>query len=879
MKNIRTFSVVPSLPPELEPLRTLSYNLWWCWNHEAIMLFHRLDPALWERVEHNPVRFLGRVRQERLDEMAHNDGFLSHMNRVMEHLSDATRSQAWFDKKYPSHPTRIAYFSAEYGLTEGLPVYSGGLGILAGDHIKSSSDLGIPLVGVGLLYRVGYFRQYLNLDGWQQELYPENDFYNMPLRPVKDDAGEPAAITVDIMGRQVHAQIWRLEVGRTPVYLMDTNLDRNHPDDQVITAQLYGGDLEMRIRQEILLGIGGQRALTALGIEPTVCHMNEGHSAFQALERIRRMMKAHGLSFAEARTAASAGNVFTTHTPVPAGNDMFPPNLVERYFNNYWPQLGLTRDEFLGLGRIKPDDAHEPFCMTVLAIRLAAHCNGVSALHGDVSRKMWQGIWPEVPLEEVPIDHITNGIHAQSWVARDLAALYDRYMGPSWRSLGFSASPQAVDPMADGHGNGSGNGSGANEADQMKRVWSRVGTIPDEELWRIHERLRARLVTYSRERLRCQLENRGAPQAEIEDASQVLDPEALTIGFARRFATYKRAALLFRDPDRLKAILADRDRPVQIIIAGKAHPKDNAGKELIREIIHNAREPELRRRVVFLEDYSMSVARRLVQGVDIWLNTPRRPMEASGTSGMKCSVNAALNLSIPDGWWCEAEGNDTGWTIGKGEDYTDRGQQDDVESRSLYDLLEKEVIPTFYNRNDADLPTEWLSMMKANLINICPVFNTDRMVIEYTEKFYIPSAEHTQSLFSESFGAARTVAGWKERLRDVWPGVAVMEVTEPPAQELVVNSALPVTATVRLGRLTPEDVTVQLYYGPQDAGGTMLTTDTVTMEDQEGNGDGVYRYKGAIPCRTSGRYGFAVRVLPRHEDLVTPFLPGKIRWG
>ncbi len=413
----------------------------------------------------------------------------------------------------------------------------------------------------------------------------------------------------------------------------------------------------------------------------------------------------------------------------------------------------------------------------------------------------------------------------------------------------------------------------------MKRVWSRVSSIPDEELWRIHERLRAQLVAFARKRLAQQLENRGAPQAEIDDASQVLDPEALTIGFARRFATYKRAALLFHDLDRLKAILADKERPVQVIIAGKAHPKDNAGKELIREIIHHAREPELQRRVVFLEDYSISLARRLVHGVDIWLNTPRRPMEASGTSGMKCSVNAALNLSIPDGWWCEAEGNDTGWTIGKGEDYTDRDNQDDVESRSLYDLLEKEVIPTFYRRSTADLPTEWISMMKANLAHICPVFNTDRMVIDYTEKFYIPSAEHTQSLFADNLAAARTVAGWKGRLQEEWPGVAVMEVTEPPARELVVNSALSVSATVRLGRLTPADVTVQLYYGPQDAGGHMLSTHTVTMEDQEQAGDGTYRYIGAIPCRTSGRYGYAVRVLPRHDDLVTHYLPGMIRWG
>ena len=876
MQKIRSFSVIPSLPPELEPLRALAYNLWWCWNHEAVQVFHRMDRKLWEQVEHNPVRMLGAVRQRRLDELAHNDGFLSHMNRVLEAQAEAMGPKSWFDKKHPDHPALVAYFSAEYGLTESLPIYSGGLGILAGDHIKSSSDLGIPLVGVGLLYRVGYFRQYLNLDGWQQELYPENDFYNMPLHEVRDDAGNPATVAVEMNHRQVHAQIWRLEVGRTPVYLLDTNLDQNHPDDRAITAQLYGGDLEMRIRQEILLGIGGQRALETLGIVPTVCHMNEGHSAFQALERIRRLMTRRDLSFPEARAAASAGNVFTTHTPVPAGNDMFPPNLVERYFGNYWPQLGLDRDAFLSLGRIKPEDPHEPFCMTVLAMRLASYSNGVSKLHGDVSRKMWQGIWPEVPLDEVPIDHITNGVHAQSWVARDMVNLYDRYLGPSWRTLGSASAPRSVDPM---RATGNGNGGDQNEGDQMKRIWARVSSIPDEELWRNHERLRARLVAFSRQALRRQLENRGAPKTEVDEADQVLDPEALTIGFARRFATYKRATLFLRDLDRLVDILGNKDRPVQIIIAGKAHPRDNAGKELIREMIHRSRDAKLRRRVVFLEDYSISVARRLVQGVDIWLNTPRRPMEASGTSGMKCAVNGALNLSIPDGWWCEAEGQDNGWTIGKGEDYTDRSQQDDVESRSLYDLLEKEVIPTFYNRNDAGLPTEWVSMMKNCLATIGPVFNTDRQVIDYTEKFYLPSAERTEALFADDFATAREVAAWTQKLEREWPGVSVSDVTEPPESELVVNSSLPVSANIQLGQLSPDDVTVQLYFGPQDADGMLQSTETVLMENQEQNDHGAYRYTGAIPCHTSGRYGYAVRVLPRHEGLVTPFLPGRILWG
>jgi starch phosphorylase len=870
MRKIRKFRVVPSLPPTLEPLRELAYNLRWCWTHDAISLFHRLDRELWEAADHNPVLVLGTVKQERLDAMAANDGFLAHMNRVLEHLHEYRSGMTWFDKAYPDHTTRVAYFSAEFGLTECMPIYSGGLGILAGDHVKSSSELGIPLVGVGLLYRVGYLRQYLNLDGWQMELYPENDFYNMPIRLVNDDDGHALVVSVRVLERRVWAQIWCIDVGRVPIYMLDANLERNHPDDRTITAQLYGGDLEMRIRQEILLGIGGQRALQALGIETDVCHMNEGHSAFQALERVHRRMERHGLTFHEARQATAVGNVFTTHTPVPAGNDMFPPALVDKYMGHYWPRLGLGRDEFLGLGRIKPDDPHEPFCMTVLAIKLAAYSNGVSRLHGDVSRGMWQGIWPDVPRLEVPIGHITNGVHIQSWVARDLASLYDRYLGPGWRRLSSGTHAR--------NGNGRG-GNGATDAEEMGHLWARVYSIPDEELWRIHERLRARLVAFARERLRNQLKNRGAPQSEIEDAANVLDPEALTIAFARRFATYKRATLLFRDLDRLKAIIENRERPVQIIFAGKAHPRDTPGKELIRQIIHKARDPSLRRRVVFLEDYSMSVARRLVQGVDLWLNTPRRPMEASGTSGMKCAPNGGLNMSTPDGWWVEGYHHDHGWTIGKGEEYEDNALMDNVESQALYDLLEKDVIPLFYSRTENDLPKGWIAMMKSSIRSICPMFNTDRMVAEYTDRFYVRAGERSRQLATDNYQRARDLAAWQQRMEAMWSGLEVESVEAETDRDLVVNSALSVRALVRMGELSPDEVTVQLFHGPLDSKGNMQQAHHITMGDEETIEDGLHRYTGAIPCRTSGRHGFAVRVLPRHPDLVDPILPGLIRWG
>jgi glycogen phosphorylase len=851
MRTVRKFTVIPSLPEKLEPLRRLAYNLWWCWSHDAVSLFQRMDRDLWETTGHNPVRVLGAVKQERLNELIDDEGFLSHMQRVTQQFEQYLKSTGWFDKTHPDDKTRIAYFTAEYGLTESVPIYSGGLGILAGDHLKSSSDLGLPLVGVGLLYRVGYFRQYLNVDGWQQELYPENDFYNMPLELVADDHHQSVTITVDVAGRPVQAQIWRLQVGRIPLYLLDTNLEQNHPSDREITAQLYGGDLEMRIRQEILLGIGGQRALEVLGIEPTICHMNEGHSAFQALERIRRAMKHHRLEFHEARLATAAGNIFTTHTPVPAGNDMFPPHLVEKYLANYWPQLGLGRDEFLALGRINAADGHEPFCMTVLALRLAAYSNGVSKLHGAVSRKMWTGVWPEVSVDEVPIHAITNGIHTKSWVSRDMAALYDRYLGPRWREFGAA----------------------------NVKVWERTGAIPDEELWRTHERLRARLVAFARNQLRQQLIHRGAPQSEIDAASEVLDPEALTIGFARRFATYKRATLLFRDLERLKRILGDHNLPLQIIVAGKAHPLDNAGKDLIRTVIHHARDPILRRRIVFLEDYSISLARHLVQGVDIWLNTPRRPMEASGTSGMKCPPNAGLNISIPDGWWPEADQGDNGWSIGKGEDYTNHEYQDDVESHALYDLLEKEVIPLFYERTRDGLPKEWIGHMKASIRTVCPVYNTDRMVSEYTERFYLPAAQRSRTLEADKFLRARQLAVCSARVRGQWPRLAIRSVEAATTEDLEVGAALRVSAVVYLGELKPEEVTVQIYHGLLDAHGEIQGGSAITMGYMEALADGDHSYSGAIPCRTSGQHGYALRILPAHPDLVTPFVPSLIRWG
>ncbi len=864
MRPSHSFSVIPSLPAKLERLRELAHNLWWSWNHEAISLFRRLDRELWETTAHNPVLMLGTIRQERLEQMVEDDGFLAHIDRVHREFRRYLAGQGtWYSKTFVRPGSdglaedwqhRIAYFSAEFGLTESLGIYAGGLGILAGDHLKSASDLGLPLVGVGLLYQQGYFRQYLNPDGWQQELYPENDFYNLPVTLERQLSGAPLLVEVQYPSSTVKAQVWRAQVGRVPLYLLDTNIDENRPDDRDLTDQLYGGDDDLRIRQEILLGIGGIRALEALGLRPAVCHMNEGHSAFLALERIRLLMEEHNLTFAEAREAATSGHVFTTHTPVPAGIDWFRPDLVDRYFSLYYPALGLSRDEFLGLGRTNPDDTNGYFCMAILAMRLANRTNGVSQLHARVSRDMWRQVWPQLPSSEVPIIGITNGIHPRSWISHDMADLYDRYLGPRWIERPAELS-----------------------------VWQRVMRIPDEELWRTHERRRERLVAFARRRLRAQLEQRGSRPSEIEQAEEVLDPEALTIGFARRFATYKRATLLFRDVERLVRIVGDRDRPVQLIFAGKAHPKDNPGKELIRQIIHHARRPELRNRIVFIEDYDMTVARYLLQGVDVWLNTPRRPHEASGTSGMKATANGALNLSILDGWWDEAYTPETGWAIGHGEEYDDDqiDYQDEVEANALYDLLEKEIVPVFYERGRDGLPRGWIARMKAAMRDHAGLFNTNRMVRDYTEFCYEPSASRSERLMQNDLERAKALAVWKTGVRQQWTKIRIERVWADSAegQELKVGDQLQVQALVHLGDLKPTDVAVEVYHGPLDAEGLIVDGQVLPTLIAQSKGSGTYLFAGAITCRTSGRHGYAVRVLPKHEDLDNPFEMNLILWG
>ena len=714
MKAAHSFHVHPAIPERLACLHDLAYNLRWTWDHDTIELFTRLDASLWTDCGHNPVLLLNIVPQSRLEEAAVDDAFLTHLDRVCAAHRAYLTEPGWFRRRHPqASGVTIAYFSMEFGLAECLPIYSGGLGVLSGDHLKSASDLDIPLVGVGLLYQKGYFTQYLNPDGWQLEQYPVNDFTSLPIEPVRADNGKHLTVHVDLAGRRVSIRVWKAQVGRIPLFLLDTNVPENHPQDQDVTDELYGGGPEERIRQEIVLGIGGIRALKAMGITPQVCHLNEGHSAFLSLERVRQLRMEAGLDYQSARQVTGAGTVFTTHTPVPAGFDLFSPELMTKYFSAFVTDLGLDMDELLAKGRRVPSDPSESFNVAVLALRHSPRRNAVSRLHRSVTAHMMQEGWPGLPENEMPIDRVTNGVHTRGWVSADMAVLFDRYLGPRWRD-------DPADPAA----------------------WSRVDQIPDEELWRTHVRQRERLVAFARGQLQAQLRRRDASPREVEAAGEALRSDALTIGFARRFATYKRATLLLREADRLKALLLDERRPVQVIFAGKAHPRDDAGKELIREIVRFAKVEGVQHRLVFIENYDLAKARALAGGVDVWLNTPRRPMEASGTSGMKVVANGGLNLSILDGWWDEGYQPGVGWAIGGGEEISDLEYQDRVDAQSLYSLLEQEVMPLFYDRGADGLPRGWLTMMKESIRRLAPAFSTIRMVREYTERFYLPAAEH-----------------------------------------------------------------------------------------------------------------------------------------
>jgi len=852
MRPVRTFEVKAALPPPLAALEEVALNLRWSWDHETLSLFRRLDPELWEATGHNPVLMLGRMDQRRLEALAADEALLAHLERVKRDL-DAylTGNGTWYRKLFgATEKPLVAYFSMEFGLTECLPNYSGGLGMLAGDHLKSASELGIPLVGVGLLYQKGYFRQYLSPEGWQQERYPVNDFSTMPLAPFREADGTPVFVSLPLAGRTVAVKLWRVVVGRVTLLLLDTNVPDNPPDLCDITDELYGGDLETRIRQELVLGIGGMRALDRLGLRAQVYHMNEGHSAFVSVERIRRLMAEEGLSRREAWEIVHATTVFTTHTSVPAGIDVFPADLVERYLGPYLDEIGGDRQAILDLGRLHPGRREEGLNMAVTAIRFAGLTNAVSALHGHVSRAMWRDVWPGVPEAELPITHITNGVHPGSWISDEMRRLYDRYLGPRWAEEPGDTS-----------------------------VWQLVQEIPGEELWRTHERRRERLVAFARKRLLSQLRARGAGMAALARAEEVLDPEALTIGFARRFATYKRATLLLRDLERLARILNDPQRPVQVIFAGKAHPRDDAGKALIRDIVQCAARAEFRRRIVFLEDYDAVVARYLVQGCDVWLNTPRRPREACGTSGMKAVFNGVLNLSVLDGWWAEAFNPRVGWAIGTGEEIGDAEEQDRLDAGALYEVLEHEVVPLFYTRGADNVPRGWIAMMKTAMQELCPRFNTNRMVHDYLTKAYVPAQIRRAVLAQDGYRGARTLAAWRKAVRAAWPAVAILEVDADLPHELRVGGSFSVRCRLAAGPLSPEDLAVQVVLGPLDEHHQVVTSEVIPMAFHSRRDDGSLLFHAQVACSASGLQGFTVRVEPYHELLAHPHGTGLIRWA
>ena len=851
MRALRSFAVRVSLPEKLGELTELALNLRWSWNRRARDLWRWVDADAWDASGHDPVRMLGLVSQERFEQLAEDGPFLSFLAGVSEDLQSYLDEPRWYQSRKKDGPRTIAYFSPEFGVSESLPIYSGGLGVLAGDHLKAASDLGVPLVGVGLLYRQGYFRQYLNADGWQQERYPSLDPHAMPLTLLPGPDGSPLKVEVDLAGARCVAQLWLGRVGRVKLLLMDSDVEENDAEERWVTDRLYAGGSEHRLRQEVLLGIGGVRALQAAGYEPDVFHSNEGHAGFLGLERIRQLVTSSGLTFDDALEGVRAGTIFTTHTPVPAGIDVYDYDLMQRYFSSFAKECDISFEELMALGQGSSagdtkSSENGTFNMAVMGLRLAARANAVSKLHGVVSRAIFSDLWPGIPSEEGPIASITNGVHTATWLGPEISEVIDRKLAPGWSETGGAK-------------------------------WERMEEVPDAELWRARERARERLVYFVRERLRRQLLARGASEAEVSWTDEVFDPGILTIGFARRFAQYKRATLILTDRERLRELLLSGDRPVQIVFAGKAHPQDDGGKEMIRELVHFSADPQIRGRFAFIEDYDVEVARLLCQGSDVWLNNPRRPLEASGTSGMKAALNGALNCSVLDGWWDECYDGKNGWSIGTADLYEDHVYQDRVDSSSLYDLLEREIAPRFYDRREGPVPRRWVERMKASMSSLGGFVTADRMVKDYVEKLYIPAARHGHELMADGCARARELAAWKKRMRAAWGSVSILNV-DGDVTAADVGEERSVSVTVRLGELTTEDVAVQLAHGRVGANGELVEPELVELESS-GSSDGACVYDGSFRTDEPGLYGYAVRVIPSHEDLTSPMDLGLIAWG
>ena len=845
-------TVNPQLPKRIGRITEIANNLWWSWNTEFLRLFKIIDIDLWERCNKNPVKFLKAVDQEKLEKASKDVAFVKEYDKIVSNFDAYMNSKnTWFNSKYPDNRNDlIAYFSAEYGLDQTIAIYSGGLGILSGDHLKSASDLGIPLVAVGLLYKNGYFNQIIDRYGMQRPEYRDLDLYDLPITPVKDVDGNDLILFIKFPKRRIYLKVWEINVGRIKLYLMDSDIDINNDEDRDTTARLYGGDQEMRIRQEIILGMGGVNLLRRLGLTPTVYHMNEGHSAFLNLELIKNTIKEKQVSFDVARDIASSKTVFTTHTPVPAGNDIFPTGLVEKYFKDFWPRLGLTREEFLKLG-MKPCEGLEPgFNMGIFALKIAGKKNGVSKLHGEVSRELFADVWPHIAPSESPITYVTNGVHTCTWLAPKLKELYNKYLIPYWQDNIHENS-----------------------------VWEKIKTIPDDKLWEVHLERKEKLLALVKENVTKRLRREGVSYDEINEMTSKLNPNALTIGFARRFATYKRATLIFKDLERITQILNDENRPVQLIFAGKAHPADREGAELIKYIHEISMKPQFKGKIFILENYNIEISRYMVSGVDVWLNNPRRPMEASGTSGQKASVNGVVNFSILDGWWAEGYNQKNGWSIGTNKEFSSYEEQDIADSESIYYTLENKIIPIYYNKDKDGISKTWMEYMKNSIISTGGQYSTARMLVDYTNQLYIPLCNLTKKYYND----LNTVAefdSWKASMYSNWKDIQIEQV-ENNADNITVDAGaeIDVRCAVTLPNIDPNSVRVEVYYGKFLENGTVQDVQIIPMK-MEGKEEEnkKYYYVAKIKLTTGGNYGYSFRVMPQNEMILDSENMDLVKW-
>lgn len=844
-------TVVPQLPKELKKLSEIANNLWWSWNTEFLKIFKMIDPDLWERIDKNPTKFLKLVSQEKIEKAAKNEEIIKLYDNVVSNYENYIYSKdTWFTKKYPNNKKDlIAYFSAEYGLDEIVPIYSGGLGILSGDHLKSASDLGIPLVAVGLLYKNGYFNQKINGYGQQESEYNNIDLYNLPINPVKTKEDKNLILEIPMLGKTLYLKIWKIDVGRVSLYLMDSDIEENDEEFRNITLKLYGGDKEMRIRQEIVLGMAGVELLKTLGLNPTVYHMNEGHSSFLTLQLIKDTMKEKQVSFAIAKEIVTAQTAFTTHTPVPAGNDIFDLELVDKYFAGMWDEFGITRDEFMKLGMKETVGLEPGFNMGILALRIAGKKNGVSKLHGAVSRELFSEVWPDIAANESPITYVTNGIHTCTWLAPNLKNLYNEYLIPYWQ-----------------------------DNIQDDNVWKKINTIPDEKLWEEHLKRKTKLMELVKKNITERYKRSGYSYDDINEVVSKLNPNALTIGFARRFATYKRATLIFRDIERLTQILNQTDKPVQLIFAGKAHPADVEGQNLIKQIHEISLMPQFKGKIFILENYNIGLARYLVSGVDVWLNNPRRPMEASGTSGEKASVNGVVNFSVLDGWWAEGYDTTNGWAIGTETDYDSYDIQDNADSDSIYSTLENKIIPAYYRDiNDKGFSKTWLKYMKNSIITTGGKYSTSRMLVDYMDRIYMPLCDSYNKNFKE-LDNINDFVKWKKSAKERWQEIEISQDNNIDNVKLNAGDIIEVNCTVKLPNFKPENIAVQVYYGQiLDTGivNNICVTEMKLSEEKEEN---VYKYTAKIKLSTGGNFGYTFRVMPKHEMLLDSENMNLVKW-